>query len=49
MNTTVQWIVDSEKKVWTQPVLIRLEVKETAMKSHPCANDATLPGEPVCS
>jgi hypothetical protein len=49
MNTTVRQTVDSEKKVWAQPVLTRLEVGETASKQVQCTNDSEFPGAALCN
>jgi len=38
MNTATQRAVDSEKKIWTQPVLTRLDVGETAGGKQPRPN-----------
>jgi len=51
MNTATQRAVDSEKKIWMQPVLTQLEVGETAAgpKNHPCATDNYGAQAAVCS
>jgi hypothetical protein len=39
MKAMAARMFDSKKRVWVPPVLTRLEVKETALKNHPCQAD----------
>ena len=52
MNTTARRTVDAEKtekRVWAQPMLARLAVKETAGKENPCHQDADPRGGTMCN